>query len=176
MCCYWLEWIMEYEHICKKKKVPCAFARRIIATIQEKYQNESIWIIWEIILNESKKKHNELLMRVINALLTMYSIRYTSGVKKRRRHIIYFAISLLTENPQFKKDIIPNKDMIRVIIKKIDTIYKDIKKNEEKPETDYLYIGVNKSSVDKTAERLAKMNEIMRLNIGGDEKKNIIIK
>jgi hypothetical protein len=176
MCCYWLEWIMEYENICKKKKVPCAFARRSIATIQEKYQNESIWIIWEVILNESKSKHNILLTRVINALLAMYSIRYTSGVKKRRRHIIYFAISLLTENPQLKKDIIPNKNVVMEIVKKIDTIYKDIKKNEEKPETDYLYMGVNKSSVDKTAERLEKMNQIMRLNGASGEKKNIIIK
>jgi len=176
MCCYWLEWIMEYENICKKKKVPCTFARRSIATIQEKYQNESIWIIWEIILNESKKKDNVLLSKVINALLTMYSIRYTSGVKKRRRHIMYFAISLLTENPQLKKDIIPNKNLVMEIVRKIDTIYRDIKKNEEKPDTDYLYMGVNKSSVDKTLERLEKMNEIMRLGGDNQEKKNIIIK
>ena len=104
-------------------------------------------------------------MKVINALLSMYSIRYTTGVKKRRRHILYFAISLLTEHPQLKKEIIPNRNLISEIVKKINSVYKEIKKNEEPPETNYLFAGIKKDSASKTAERLQKMNDLMNKQV-----------
>ena len=106
MACYWFEWIIEYENICKKNKLTCTFARRQFMNVQDKFQKESIWIIWELIINECKKKENTLLTKVINALLSMFTIRYTTAVKKRRRHIVYFAISLITEQIHLKKDII----------------------------------------------------------------------
>ena len=91
----------------------------------------------------------------------MFSIRYSSGAKKRRKFLIYFAISILTEPFDLSIDIIHNKKELDTIIKKVGVVYKEVKKNEVSLNIDYLYNGVERSNLDKTVERLEKMNSIM---------------
>ena len=161
-CCYWLEWILEYEVLCNRRKDKCICERRSFAPVQEKYQTDIVWIVWDIILRECSNKNNELITKIINSLLLIFSIKYTGGVKKRRRFIIYFAISLLTEKIDLDVPMISNQKEIANVIKKINIIYKDIKKNEHSPNTDYLFIEhKEKSNLDKTIERLEKMNKIL---------------
>ena len=75
--------------------------------------------------------------------------------------MIYFAISSLTEQVDFTVEIIKNKTELDTIIAKVKGVYKDVKKNEESLNVDYLYTGVERSNLDKTIERLEKMNAIM---------------
>lgn len=158
--CYWLEWLIEYENICKRKKTLSSCERRSFIPVLDKYQKESIWIIWELILLEVKSKNSSILTNIINCLLNIFTIKYTTSSKKRRKYIIYFAISLLIENINTKIEIINNIDQVKEIVKKINLIYKDVKANEISPNTDYLLINEKKSNLDKTIERLDKMNEI----------------
>ncbi len=159
--CYWLEWILEYETLCKQKKEICLGETRQFAPIQDKFKNDIIWIIWDIILHQCKLKKNKLMDKIINSLLEMFSIRYSSGAKKRRKFLIYFAISILTEPLDLSIDIIHNKKELDTIIKKVGVVYKEVKKNEVSLNIDYLYNGVERSNLDKTVERLEKMNSIM---------------
>ena len=159
--CYWLEWILEYETLCKQKKELCLAETRQFAPIQDKFKNDIIWLVWDIILHECTEKKNPLLTKIVNALLEMYSIKYTAGVKKRRKYIIYFAVCMLTEPLDLSIDIISNKPELDAIIKKIGVVYKDVKKNEDSLKIDYLYAGVERTNLDKTIERLEKMNNIM---------------
>jgi hypothetical protein len=159
--CYWLEWILEYETLCKQKKELCLAGTRQFAPIQDKFRNDIIWLVWDILLHECAEKKNPLLTKIMNALLEMFSIKYTNGVKKRRKFLIYFAVCLLIEPVDLSIDIINNKAELDAIIKKITVVYKDVKKNEESLKLDYLYTGVERSNLDKTIERLEKMNTII---------------
>ena len=160
--CYWLEWILEYETLCKQKKELCLAETRQFAPIQDKFKNDIIWLVWDIIFHEGNTKKHQLIPKIINALLEMFSIKYSTGVKKRRKFLIYFAISVLTEPVDFNIDIISNKTELDAIIKKIGVVYKDVKKNEVSLKTDYLFNGLaERSNLDKTIERLDKMNSVM---------------
>jgi hypothetical protein len=117
--------------------------------------------LWEILLKETTSKGDKLLLKVIDSLLQIFCIRYTPGVKKRRRFVIYFAVALLCEQVDYKIDIVENKSAVEHVVKKVDLVYRDVKKNEIAPATNYLFNGVTKSSIDKTIERLEKMNSIV---------------
>ena len=159
---YWLEWLLDYEIICKNKKETCICDRREY-NVNEKFQKEPIWLIWDVIFNEIEKRNNKIIKRISEALLDIFVIKYTTGVKKKRRFVIYFAISLLTEKYDLNINILNDKDKIDNITKKINVVYTQIKKNEIKPETDYLFNGINKSNIDKTLERIDTMNKIIHL-------------
>ena len=158
--CYWLEWILEFETLCKRKKEVCLCERRSFAPVQDKYQMDPVWIIWDILFHESTKKKNPLLSKIMNSLLTIFSIKYTSGVKKRRRFVIYFAIALLTESWDSSVEMITNSTQVSTVMKKINLVYKDVKKNEESPNTGYLTMDSGRTNLDKTIERLEKMSSL----------------
>jgi len=169
--CYWVEWIIEYETICKNKKEICICEPRSFVQIVEKYKKDPIWIIWDAIMTECKERKNDITTKIINALVEIYSIKFTSGVKRRRRFIIYFAISLLTDPVDYTIEMLNSSQKIQVekVVNKIHIVYKDIKKNEIIPDENDQIIGNDgiqiihkeRTNLDKTIERLDKMNEIM---------------
>ena len=113
--CYWVEWIIQFECLCNNRKEKCKCERRDFAPVALNSQNDVIWIIWDTILYESRKKNIDLLIKIQEALMAMFSIKYTNGCKRKRKYIIYYSIALLTENPNYKTNIINNMDEIRAI-------------------------------------------------------------
>jgi len=158
--CYWYEWILEFENLCKKKKELCLCERRLFVTVEEKYQKEPIWIIWDILFKICNNKTCKISKKVMESLFSLFCIRYTSGCKRKRKYLIYFAIFILTENVNYNKEIIENKAIIDEVTKKINLIYKVIKQNEEAPATNYLFSGIETSSKEKSFKKLEQMNNI----------------
>ena len=95
-----------------------------------------------------------------SSTMNIFSIKYTPAVKKRRRFLMYFVVGLLTEPVNYNIDIISNKDEIDSVVSKINIIYKQIKNNEEKPQTDYLFSNIGKSNLEKTIEKIDKMKQL----------------
>ena len=96
----------------------------------------------------------------MKSIFELFCIRYTSGSKKKRKYLIYFAISLVTEKFNQNIKIIENKDVVDNVTKKINLIYKEIKKNEIAPATDYLFTGIEKSNREKTFEKLEALKNV----------------
>jgi hypothetical protein len=157
--CYWLEWISGFEDACKKEKKKFICERRNVP-VESKLQKDIIWIVWDCLLLESSnrsKGHHKL----IKALLNLYCLKFTPGVKKRRKYLIYFAIHLLTETLDNSIPIISDKNIIQNVTSKINVIYKQIKKNEIKPDTDYLFNNsFTNNNLEKTIAKLDKMNAL----------------
>ena len=165
--CYWLEWIFEFETLCKKNMELCICETREFPAVQDKFKKDSVWLLWELIINEGNKSKNKILIKILNSLLEMFCIKFGNGSKRRRRYILYFGIMLLTEPINYKIDIIEksNKKQIDNVVKNINVIYKEIKKNELSPETDYLFEGSQgKSELDKTIEKLEKLSKISTMS------------
>ena len=158
--CYWIEWIMEFESKCKKKKEKCEGSFRTFPPVENKYQNDIIWIIWDL-LNNKLKDDSEALQKIMKSLLNLYCIRYAPTVKKRRVYILYYAVSLCCDRINLNTNIFKDKELIDNVCNKVDLIYKEIKKNEHSTNTGYLFNNKHeKSNREKTIERLNKINNL----------------
>jgi len=157
--CYWVEWIIEFENICKKKREKCICERREFPKVESKYQMDIIWIIWDIILAKSEMK-SLLIKRIIMCTLNIFCLKYITGCHKRKKGLIYFAISILTEPFIDEPDIIKDKDKLKMIIQNVNKIYKQIKKNEQAPDTEYLFHNINSRNLEQTIKKLEHMNNL----------------
>lgn len=158
--CYWFEWILEYEAVCKKEKnnkINCS--ARDFMPIENKYRTDIIWLIWEIILNECDKMP---IKNIINALFELFCIKFKPSFKKKRRFLIYNAITFIANGVNTNINIYTEELKITNIKNKINTIYKQVKKNEVTPNTDYLFNNsiAERGNLENTIEKLETMNNI----------------
>lgn len=159
IACYWIEWIIEYENRCKVLREKLFCERRMFAKVEPKCQKDIIWIIWDIFLKESTKRA-KIIQKIIEALLSLFSLKYTSGCHKKRKNLMYLAISVLCENFVLEKEIIRHSqiELVNMIKQKINLVYIQIKKNEESSGTDYLFYGVKSANLESTIKKLDAMN------------------
>jgi len=155
--CYWMEWIIEFENICKTKKEKCNCERRTFASVEDKFQMDLVWIIWDIFLNESLKRSN-IIQKIVNSALKIFCLKYSNNCHKKRKFLLYFIVNIFTQSIFLEEEMIKDKNKIASITSKINTIYKQIKQNEHSPNTDYLYQNVKSSNLEKTIAKLEKMN------------------
>lgn len=156
--CYWIEWLIDFDAICKKRKQPCFCEKRNSIPVENRFKKDIIWLLWDVIKHYVDIMQNSYITTLYNALLQIFCIKYTTASCKKRRYLLYFAVALLTEKVPNDIDLMPNKPMIQNIVDKIDEIYRQIKKNEESPNTDYLFSGIKD---DRNFERSIKRMDLM---------------
>ena len=94
----------------------------------------------------------------------MFCIKYTAGSCKKRKYLLYYAIELFTEPITASVDIVTNHEVLKMVVDKIDNIYKQIKKNEESPGTEYLFSNIN--SRNTFNDSLKKIKIMENMNFG----------
>jgi len=153
--CYWLEWMIQFQIMCKKRKESCICCRRDFAPVPDKMQVLPIWIIWEILLKRAEEKSN-LIHKIVKSLLELYCTKFSSSVIKKRKFLIYFAIYLLVEPLDLNIEIIVNQDIINNTIDNIDNVYTQIKKKEISEEDE-----TKLSTIDKSLKKIEAMNKLI---------------
>jgi hypothetical protein len=162
MACYWFEWIIQFQSLCKKNKSSCLCTRRCFANVDEKLQMQPIWVIWEIIINQSNLTKNKLIIKIIKSLLNLFCVKFNVSSIRKRKFLVYYAISLLVETCDLKIDIISNNNLLKKVNEKINKIYIQIKKNEISPQTDYLFNGIEKkSNIEKSIQKIDVLNNFL---------------
>jgi hypothetical protein len=158
--CFWIEWIMEFETICKNKKEKCHCERRTTIPVDTKFQIDIIWIVWDLLLLYAEDK-SSFIHKCMKSLLTLFCLRYNSSCFKKKKFIVYFACSLLTENVNVDTEMIGvvEKEKIYNVIGNINHIYKQIKKNEVSPNMEYLFKDIKQRNLEKTIEKIELLND-----------------
>lgn len=163
LCCYWIEWILEFERKCAANKKNCRAERRNFIPVETKHQMEVIWMVWELLLRAASRKHAQI-RSIIEALLQLFCIRFTPAAKNKRRYVLYFAVSLITEYTNLSIPVYTAQNVIENVKKKINIIYKQVKKNEIAPNTSYLFNNsFSGNTLEKTISKLETMQKISHI-------------
>ena len=160
MACFWIEWIMEFSRLRKLKKEPCVCERRTIAKVDDKYQCDVIWLIWDILINQAEKVDKRI-HKCVASLVSLYSLKYTTSIYKKRRFVVYCAVSLITEHVVFPQTIVGEvtKKKIISVTNQIDNVYRAIKVNEESPGTDRGFSDSKHNNLERSMAKLNVLND-----------------
>lgn len=156
--CYWIEWIIEFDSICKRKKQVCRCHKRdfIPSIVDTKYHRDIIWMIWNSLLHYAKEDgHGDFILKLMNSIMYVFSIKYSSGSTKKRRYLLYYAVNILIEPVHTNIEIISqeHKNILSAALSQIHLIYEQIKNNEETPQTDYLFHNLDDEKDNKIRNR-----------------------
>jgi hypothetical protein len=159
--CYWIEWVVEFDLLCKKKRQRCVCERRTY-TGDPKCQKDVIWLVWDVLFARAKAAAPEIIQKILASILNLFCIKYTNACGKRRKHLFYLAVALLTEMVDLSVEIIKDRGVVQNSIMKIDEIYKTIKKNEESPKMEYLYSGLSdkQKNFEKSLRRMEMLEQM----------------
>jgi len=131
---YWIDWIIEFDLICRSKKTPCALdPPRDNVPVSGRFQRDVVWIIWEAIKHYSDlsaSRGDMVVHKCIDALFTLFCVRYTNTCAKKRRFMIYHAVCLLAEPMDATAPLFRDKALIGVVMNKMDDIFLPMKKCE----------------------------------------------
>lgn len=152
---YWIEWIMTFEKKCKQRKENCQCKRRDFAPQADNSGKDISFLIWDVFFKESERRNNKALKTIMLNLLELYKIRFTAGVKRRRKHLLYFAIALLCEPLDLSIAPIGDEASIKNVIKNLNLIYGQVKTSEV----------ALKDFVPKTQKEKQKMRSMEKMKI-----------
>lgn len=161
--CYWIEWMVDFELICKKRKEPCHCEHRNYIPVDKKFQKDVVWLVWDALFHYCSILNNQFIIAIMKSIHELFCIKYTTAAAKKRRYLLYFAVALLTEPVDNSIELMSNKPMVQSVVDKINLIYKQIKKNEQSPNTDYLFANLEKENAFEQSMR--KMELVNSMDI-----------
>ena len=128
---YWLTWIIEYDKRISKKEKSLICHSRNIENIENKYQNDVSWLIWNAIFYCCQ---NLEYIEQIKYLYQTYKINFTKSKKKSRISIFINSILFIVEKVDNTIPLKSREDIIITATNNINMIYQKIQnsKIEEK--------------------------------------------
>jgi hypothetical protein len=149
--CYWAEWILAFDGLCKQRREPIQCQRRafpeLSLSIPDKHQHEAVWLLWDVLLQYNKQKSpsssTPLSQSYVQALLALFAHNYTPAAGKRRKLLLYTALTWLT-HPHADVTGVPiltteQHQLTQHVIHNISAIYAQIKQNQIDSNTHWLF-------------------------------------
>ena len=96
VCIFWTLWIFEWEKRNIKAKNSWHIDSREV-DVQTKFTADLVWILWELILLESKNRSKEI-QKQIKSLYELYKCDFTSRKRNKRLPYLYHSICMLTND------------------------------------------------------------------------------
>jgi hypothetical protein len=97
--CYWMEWVLLFEQTCRSKKCPLTIQARTVYEVQSALQSDVVFVLWDTIRLLSSDEHTPLdtqKQKAIQYLIQLFCHSYTRTNLKKRKSILYYAISIAT--------------------------------------------------------------------------------
>jgi hypothetical protein len=162
---YWVEWVLGYQTILKKRKMVKKCGPRGFAYVEPKHQCDIVWVVWDVFLKESVLRGGTY-EKIISSLVNLFSLRYTISCFSKRKHLLYLAAAILCDPAFTLNDEIVStaqKPIVSNVLEKINIIYKQIKKNEISPQTSEISnskeLTHSQKNKNKTNSQLDIINE-----------------
>jgi len=137
-CCYWVQWIIKWDELHKKKKNPWQVDARNVP-LKDKLKCDVIWVIWECIheeVNYRKKNGVDIncLKKQIESLYKLFLFNYSSGKRNSRLPYVFLAIGLLTLKINMKIPVRSNMEICIQSQANVNKMFEVKKINEVKNE------------------------------------------
>ena len=177
LCVYWLSWIIEWEKKNTKKNKIYMCGYREIQNIDKKNYNDIIWFIWEIILKESNKLDNEIIIQ-IHSLYKLFKFNYKLSKKSKRLPYLLYAIKYFN-NSYYLKYFYNNyylmvqvcSNINKIIFEKNKYATNNITKLEkEKYNTNLKHVNCDIKNKENKLENRKKQNKIKKLQKIAEQK------
>jgi len=138
MACFWVEWIIAFDIMCKTHKNPCLAQTRHVP-VELAHKRNLIWVVWDLL--STRVQNDGFLFKIVESLKRLFCIKYTPVCNRKRSHLIYYAICLITEPVIRSIDLVHNSHMLPIVLFQTPEIYKELKLQEQVPSTNYLLGG-----------------------------------
>jgi hypothetical protein len=174
-CFYWIEWLLEYETRCVKRREKLKLGRRDKICRLEKFQKDMAWLIWECLQKEIDKTNiKAFLQEIFQSCVNLFHLNYNTVRGKKKKFLLFFLCSALIEPFDMSDNIVEKSQMetLSNVKENIDKVYKQIKKNEMFGHLEYLnLIPTVKKEKEKTLEQLNLLFNTKIADATDDEKK-----
>ena len=154
MSCYWVDWLIEYS--VKVSKIQPRDCREVHKT----NQRDTIWLVWDILTEQVNLANDKLAIKIIESLKIIFCLKYSKGMSRKRKYLMYFAISIITELYDHTIPIVKNKDTVDLVTSKLHIIYKSIKKSENNPQ---MTLSDKDKTTSNTMKRIQLLNKMDHL-------------
>ena len=104
---YWISWLFECEKKFHNKHINVEY--RDIVGLDNKYCNDFIWIIWEMLIDNIEIKFKNLIINLFN----LFKSKYTKSTKKNKVYLLITAVLLLVNpTPKISEPIEINSEIV----------------------------------------------------------------
>lgn len=129
-CLYWISWIITWDknNLKENKKIYCS-CRNILNITPAKFNDDYIWLIWEIIFKACDYIRNLNITKSIKSLFFVYCYDYSKSKKNSKIYLIINSILFLVKDIDFSITLVENYSLITSTSNKIDLFYQEILNN-----------------------------------------------